>query len=472
MAKIAFVQEEAYEKLSVMILCAVLKGKGHQVEVFVSKLEIDIYAAIINYNPDFITFSVYFGEERFTLSVLKRLKELIPTAVNLLGGPFFLISRKLLEDDSVDIVFTGDGESNLPIVVDRLCHRAPLTDIPGVSYKINGEIRLSERFMVTEDLDNLPMHDRDIYPSKYKSIGKKSTKYFIRSRGCPYKCKFCGNAFITNEYKSESMGFRIDRSHTKLFKEIRYTKEMYGLKWVQFVDGTFNASKEGTKRFLKEYAKSKMPPFICNIRSDGIDEELVELLKKAGCDRVTIGLQSTVPRIQEIAGRSTTNSRIREAVRLIQKYKIRIGIDMIIGWPGETIDEVWESIYFVRELGPDYVSTNLLFLLPETDISKYAYENGFISRLPDINDYSGNMTANIDSSSRLNVTSEIKSMERLFGFAVYHPKLDGFVKLLANTNWKRPINMINRFPSLKRSFQYDNLSFCLKVRKIKSFVNL
>jgi Fe-S oxidoreductase len=472
MAKIAFVQEEAYEKLSVMILCAVLKEKGHQVEVFISKLEEDLPDSIKKYKPDFISFSIYLGEERLTLRLLRKLKKVIPTAVVLLGGPLFLISQKLLEDDSVDIVFTGDGERNLPIVVDRLCQGIPLADIPGVSYKTNGEIRQSKGFMVTEDLSMLPMNDRDIYPSKYKSIGNQSTKYFIRSRGCPYKCKFCGNSYITNKYKSEGSGFRIDRNHAKLFNEIKYTKETYGLKWVQFVDGTFNASKEETKAFLREYAKAKMPPFICNIHIEGIDAELAELLKTAGCDRVTIGLQSAVPRIQKIAGRLTPNSKISEAVRLIQKCNIRIGIDMIIGWPGESIEDVWESIYFVRKLNPDYVSTNLLFLPPETDISKYAYENDFITKLPNVDDYSEKIVVKRDSASRLNVTNNITNMERLFEFAVYHPRLDVFVKFLAKTNWQRPINMINCFPPLRRSFQYDNLTFRLKVKKIRSFISL
>ena len=472
MAKIAFVQEESYEKLSIMILSAVLKEQGHQTDIFVSKLETNLCDAITNFKPDFIAFSIYFGEEAFTLCLLKKIKILIPTATTLLGGPLFFISQKLLEEDTVDVVISGDGEKNLPIVVDKLSSSKSLTEIPGVSYKKNGKIIRSERFMVTENLEDLPMHDRDIYPSKYKSIRNQSTKYFIRSRGCPYKCKFCGNSFITQKYKSEGKGFRIYKKYQKLFEEIQYTKEKYGLKWVQFVDGTFNASKEVTKEFLNEYANANMPPFICNIRSEGIDNEMVDLLKQAGCDRVTIGLQSAIPRIQKIAGRTARNQIVQDAVKLFKKFKIRIGIDMIIGWPGETIDDLWESINFVRELNPDYVSTNLLVLFPETEIAKYAFENNFISKMPGIDDFAGYVTLENDSPAGMNVTNQIKNTERLFEFAVYHNRLEMFIKLLTKTNWNKLINMIHHFPSLKRSFQYDNIAFNAKLKRIYWFIKL
>lgn len=145
---------------------------------------------------------------------------------------------------------------------------------------------------------------------------------------------------------------------------------------------------------------------------------------------------------------------------------------MIIGWPGETIDDLWESINFVRELNPDYVSTNLLVLFPETEIAKYAFENNFISKMPGIDDFAGYVTLENDSPAGMNVTNQIKNTERLFEFAVYHNRLEMFIKLLTKTNWNKLINMIHYFPSLKRSFQYDNIAFNAKLKRIYWFIKL
>jgi len=407
-----------------------------------------------------------------------------------MGGPFFLVSEEIFKDRSIDIMIKGEGEDNFPEVIERIKSKKPLSGISGVSYKENGFIQLSEDFLVTQRLEDLPMLDHDIYFSKYKTLDRP-TKYFIRSRGCPYNCTFCGNVFITQVYDSKKKkGFRVDTNYQKLFDEINYVKDTYGLKWVQFVDSNFNTSIEETKVFLNEYIKAKMPPYICNIRADNIDEEIVRLLKVSGCDRVTIGVQSGVPRIQRIAGRLTPNQKILDVAGFIRKYNIRLGVDMIVGWPGETIDEMWQSIDFVRKMRPEYVNVQPLVLFPKTKIAEYAYENNFIQKLPEIDDFiepflntkdlpsTRSMFSDVNvmrdnSPASLKISNEIKNLTKLFEFAVFHPKQENFVKFLAKrTKWVKIINMINAYPAIKRSFKYDTLSLRGKLKKILWLLSL
>lgn len=484
MAKIVFLQKRVCETISTMLFSAILKRDGHHVDVFIADLEHDIVDSVLSSNPDIVAYSFYLGEERFAVQLLREIKKRNPNIITIVGGPLFLVSDKLFKDDSIDIMISGDGEYNFPEVVKRIEGQHSLAGIVGVSFKEHASPIRSDRFMVTENLNDLPMLDRDLFLSKYNILANLNARYFIRSRGCPYRCSFCCNALFSNIYKNNGgKGYRIDANYQKLFNEINYVKNKYGLEWVQFVDGAFNGSKVETKVFLKEYAKAKLPPFICSIRVDNVDEEMVSLFKEAGCDRLTIGVQSGVPKIQKIAGRLTPNEKILEVSNLIKKHKIRLAVDMIIGWPGETVEDVWESIYFIRKLNPEYINTELLILFPGTEVSRYAYEHNFIQKIPEVEDFLDDTNTQkpfvIISSfkegdsitkstkSRMTIENERVNLRKLFSIAVYHPKWEFLIKLLSKTKWNKIINMIFLYPLLKRSFKYDNLSLSEKFHKIQ-----
>ena len=331
--KIAFIQNGAYEKIGVHQLSGCLKNadKNFIIDIFIKELEPEFCKKIKEFEPDFILYSLFIGEESFMLEYFSEIKKMIPSVKTIVGGPFTLVFPEVVKKSQIDFVIRGDGEYSLPLFFELYNTKKSLKDVPGICFVQNdGTLFENKNVRITSDLKNIPDPDRDLY-YKYEHLRNKETKSFIASRGCPYNCTYCYNAELKKFYAESYWRLRDPEA---VFREIEHVRDKYGLKWVHFQDGTFNSDAEWLKSFLVEYKKRKLTPFLCNCRVENIDEELVSLMKNAGCERITFGIQSGNTEIRtKIAGRNMSNEQIEKAIKLCRKYDIRTGIDVIFGWP-------------------------------------------------------------------------------------------------------------------------------------------
>lgn len=367
--KIAFIQQEAYEKVSVHFLSGALKFAGHECDVFIEELEQDFIGSVAQYAPDYIAVSLYIGEETASFDALQRLHRRLPDTKTLVGGPYCLIFPDTYLRPEVDYLFRGDAEMVLPEFLRRMAEGGEIHSLPGISYlDENGVARVNDDLELS-DVGNLPAPDRDLY-YRYPELRSKPTKIFIGARGCPYRCTYCYNTELRKFYSSP---YWRTRPVQDVIDEIRYVQQHHGLSWVHFVCGTFNASKKWLNEFLDAYISAKLPPFLCNCRVENIDEDLIQKMKNAGCDRITFGIQSGNQRIRkDIAGRAMTDDQIREACRLCKQYSIRVGVDIIFGWPSETVEEAMDTIRLCREIDIDSYSSNVLRFYPGLEVRRYA----------------------------------------------------------------------------------------------------
>lgn len=449
--KIAFIQRDAYEKLGVHQLSACLKKAGHTVDLFIERLETDFYKSIQDYNPDFVLYSLYITEEGYMVSAFKKIKELLPSVKTLVGGPFTLIFNEIIKSDAVDYAIRGDGEYSIIDFFETYGKKGGLSKVAGILYlDSDGSIVSNDKFDAIHDLDSLPASDRDIY-LKYDYFVNQDTADFIASRGCPYSCTYCYNTEMKNFYDSP---FWRTRDPKRVIDEIKELQKKAKFKWIHFQDGTFTANKKWLRAFLELYKNSGLPPFLCNARPENIDAETAKLLKEANCDRITFGIQTGNPDFRaSVTGRKMTNEQIINACNLVRSKGIRVCVDIIFGWPGETMDLAMETIRLCSLVKADIVSSNVLVFYPGLRITEKAIAEGFIARTPTLKEISlahPNTSFLLSSNKRLFI-----NLDKFFYILVKYPRLYPLIRPLLYFPPNFIFYLLKNLHIMRRSFIYD-----------------
>ncbi len=110
MTKVAFIQKSCYEKVSIHYLAGSLRDANIEYQLFIEDLEEDFFGELVKYEPSFVAYSLFIGEESFAFEYFRKIKELIPRAKTLVGGHFTLMFPEICRRKEVDFVFRGDGE--------------------------------------------------------------------------------------------------------------------------------------------------------------------------------------------------------------------------------------------------------------------------------------------------------------------------------------------------------------------------
>ena len=459
MAKIAFVQHALYEKFGVMSVASMLKCNGHAVEVFCLDGRAESLRDVFDFKPDVVAASLCIGEQLQAVSVLKNIKDHDAKILTLVGGPYTLVFPEIINEACVDMMCVGDGEYACLEILNRVDRGEEFDGINGVWFKHGDQIVQSPDLAYVDDIKQLPTFDRDMYYRKYPALRRQRTKSFVLSRGCPFKCSYCYTHWI-NRFYTERAGahFRLD-SPEKVMSEIAYVRGRYGLEWIRFQDGTFNADLKFIKKFLKLYGERTLPRFIANARVENIDEELVSLLKQAGCDKIVFGIQSGDEALRKaLTGRAMSNEQIIEACKLLKRYRIRIGVDIIFGWPGEDLQSAYKTINLCREIRPDDINSNVLCPYPKTQIADYCVRNGYLEETT-----SYKTIEPLQSSRSLTITQEnirqLINLDKLGWLAVRVPFFRKLVNVLIKLPPNKLFKLVKDMPAIRRNFKYDIKTF-------------
>ena len=251
--KIAFVQEEVHPYMGFMYLAAIAKKKGHAVEVFASNYGTDYLDSVKDYQPELIAFSATAPNYSFVKEAGNTLREMLPNSFILVGGWHPTFSPEILEKDGfMNAICLGEGEYPFGIFLDRYPDMEKVKTVPNFHVKVDGEIHRNPMCGLETDLDQLDFPDRSIYYDKFEVLRDQLTKNFIVGRGCAYPCTYCFNDNMKKAYKGKGKFVRF-RSPENVSREINAVKSKYPLKYVQFLDDTFNGHKRWLIPFLDHY---------------------------------------------------------------------------------------------------------------------------------------------------------------------------------------------------------------------------
>lgn len=342
----------------------------------------EVIEKIIDIQPDIIAMTVVADDFLWAFDWSRKLKNLfeIPIVFGNVGPTFD--PEFTLKSGVVDFVVKGEGELVFLELLTALENKLNFSHILGLSYVQNGQVFNNNMRALIQDLDSLPFPDKDIY---YELAPYFNYGYTIMSgRGCPYKCTFCDNNSSMDLYKESGVKGKWTRrrSPENVIEELKIAKDKYKINHIRFNDEDFSYSKKWSKEFCRLYKESGLNiPWFAWVYPNTIDDEIAQEMADAGCVSVEMGIQSGSSRIRnEIMHRRTTDLQILNASVALKKAKIHFTIDIILGTPTETIEDLDSTINLILKCDPDFIYIFWMRFYDSTEIYKMAKENSWISK--------------------------------------------------------------------------------------------
>jgi len=387
--------DESFMPLGIAYIAAVLEREGYEVRVRDHIIEPQPEAVFLRetqeFNPIVVGFTAVTPVVNSAYRLSAKLKEIIPGLVTIIGGPHAtaMPDEGLLK--GLDYVVRGEGEFTMLELMKNLTNPE---GIRGLSYMKNGQpVHNPDReFMSGEEMDKLPFPARHLFPDIHRYKGQEALgskvpcASIMTSRGCPFGCKFCYKAVFGKKFRA--------RTPENIVAEIIYLKETYGVKEVAIVDDTFTSDVKRVIKFCDLLIEKKVNMrWSCpnGIRVDIGDLEMFKKMKKAGCYRTALGIESGSQRILDDIGKRISLKEIEDTVSMLKKAHIKTMGFFMLGNLGENKETMQETIDFAIRIKTDYAQFLLAIPYPGTALYEIVKREGkfFIENWDEYGQYEG-----------------------------------------------------------------------------------
>jgi radical SAM superfamily enzyme YgiQ (UPF0313 family) len=344
------------------------------------------------------------------------------------GGPHPTYFPEMIEAEGIDGICRGEGEEAMLELLNSLSNGDSIAHIQNWWIKENGTIHKNPIRPLIQDLDELPLPDHEIFRTVIPhSIWQAMV---ITTRGCPYQCTYCYNHVYKKICEGKGRIVR-RRSVDHVIRELQSVKEHKCYRFIRFLDDLFTLTADWIEEFSDRYSKEIGLPFSCLVRANHITPEIVRNLKKAGCWRVQMGLESADDYVRNtIFKRGMKVEEIVTASRLLKDAGIKLVTGNIVGAPGSSFESDMKTLRLNMEIRPDYAGVALLQPYPGTEIHECAKEMGMLP--PDSLNLSESTVSRISTLTYRDKREKarIENLQKLFFIPVEFPWLVGVVKLL------------------------------------------
>lgn len=332
---------------------------------------------VIKKDPIFVGFTVLTGPQAYYSAILsQKIKERVDVPIVWGGVHPTVVPEQCLSEDFIDIVVIGEGEEVAPELARALERGRDLSKIRGIGYKHNGQYVINEQRPPVKNLDNYQpsWHLIDVRKYLWKAWGCERGITYVSSRGCPHRCAFC---YI------QSTPYRKWRAHSieRVVSDIEWLKDEYDIDGVFFYDDNFFVNRKRALEIVKRIGIR----WFGEPRFDYITEDLVKKVKEYNCARLCLGAESGSERVLKMIKKDITVNQIINATKLFAKYKVPVDYSFIIGFPGETWEDIrktFELIFTLEKLYPHpdlfHPKVGIFLPFPGTPLYEEAIKEGFI----------------------------------------------------------------------------------------------
>lgn len=326
-----------------------------------------------NFKPDYLVISTTSPTLCDDLNACTIAKKYLPNIQTIAKGAHFLkFNTQVLEDfPDVDMIIHGEAET----VFEKILSNIGKQKIAGLTWRDINKIRHNDEYPFIDDLDTLPFPSRHLIDNRrYVRMDNGKPQAVIKvSRGCPYNCFYC--------LASPVSGKKVrTRSPENIVEEIRTCIKKYGIHDFIFFSDIFTFNKHWVESLCDAILSSGLSfNWASNTRVDTIDLELAKLMRKSGCDLVSVGIESGCQKIRNKAGKSFTNDEIRAAFQVFKKAGLKTLAYYMIGLPWETRQTVAETIEFAIALDSDFANFFVATPFPGTQFFDYACKNDLLT---------------------------------------------------------------------------------------------
>jgi len=324
---------------------------GSLVRVGLSEKEIT--ERILDFNPDLIGLNCQFSRQHSMYSkMFSLIKRASPRCVVVAGGPHTTVCPKdTLSEEGCDYVIIGEAENSFKELIERLLLNKDVSAIDGLGWKEDKKININPKNNWVSDLDSLSLPayhlmDLEKYFNSEISHGFRHREKFspiITSRGCVSRCNFCSAHKVWgNKYRC--------RSVDNVIKEMKLLKDNYGIQELLFEDDNITADPKRAKELFSRMIEEKLDFVWDTPNGVGIwsmDEEMLDLMKQSGCVNVNFPVESGSQRVLSgIIRKPLELSKVKRLTAYCRKIKVDYGMFFIVGLPGETKEDIWQSFKF------------------------------------------------------------------------------------------------------------------------------
>ncbi len=353
----------------------------------------EIAGVIKDFNPDLVGISVMTAKFAPSLKLSQIAKSLNRDCKVVWGGSHATVDpKRVLQNEAVDFVVRGEGEVTLRNLTDLLLkdignfHKG-LQSIEGLSYKIDSQIFHNSDRALINDLDDLALMEKDkvFFRNRYLP---SSWGDIITSRGCPFTCGYC-SAHNTWTYRVRF------RSIQKILEEIDLVIAKYNTKEFYFWDDNFTLNRDRILEFCRLLKQKKMQiSWGCTTRVDLLDDFLIKEIKKAGCNYISIGIETGSERMLKKIHKGITIKQVKSATDLLNKHDLKYEAFFMFGFPEETQEDIRETMSLMKQLSNAEICFSIFTPYPSTEQYEITRKNGLISESPDWSQFSHQSQAN------------------------------------------------------------------------------
>jgi radical SAM PhpK family P-methyltransferase len=300
--------------------------------------------------------------------IVQFIRSVDPEVPIVIGGPYVANQAKVVDTRQLSAIFeyvggdiyiiNSEGEATLAQVLGALKSGSDLGKVANLAFRDGEEFRFTPAAPEQNELADDPVN--------YRLFGAEAIGQFVSLRtakSCPFACAFCGFPQRAGKYRYidvEEVGRQLDAM-----------AELGSITTVTLIDDTFNVPKKRFRDILKMMIERRYGfRWNCFYRSDCGDDATIELMAEAGCEGVFLGVESGSDAMLKKMNKTARRADYMPAIKKFRSLSIQTYVSLLVGFPGETLDTVQETVDFIEEAAPNYYRANLLYVDPITAVWK------------------------------------------------------------------------------------------------------
>ena len=343
--------------LGLLSMAAWLEKQQHRVHVYDclgwdrTRPHAAIVKDILTLRPDLVGFSATTSGFLDGYDLASAIKQQNPEILTVFGGVHIsALGAPLLENfPYIDYLCMGEGEATLA----ELAGGAAAATIDGLAWRDDDAIVTNPVRRLLPDLDQLPFPAYEKlpgFPKRYHlplfSYIRSPGATLVTSRGCPYQCSYCDRSVFKQGYRYNSAGY--------IYAHLQYLNDRFGIRHVNIYDDLFTAHRKRIAELCTLLTDRPLGmQFNCAVRVGYADDDLLRMLKEAGCLQVSLGIESGDMELMDRHKPGVRLEDVQNTVRRIQACGLRAKGLFMMGLPGETEASIRKTSDFIMALDLD-----------------------------------------------------------------------------------------------------------------------
>jgi len=330
----------------------------------------------LEFEPDLVGFSTTTAGFLEAHDIAEALRQARPELPFVFGGVHVSAMReKLLERfPLIDYAIAGEGEQAMTELIAGGSEDP--AGVSGLLYRSEGEVRFTGQRTDLVELDSLPLpaYERlpgfpDAYHLAMFNYGKAPATSTVTSRGCPYACSYCDRSVYGRSFRFNSAEY--------IYEHVRYLRDRWGIRHVTFYDDLFTYDRPRIVELCTKLAEQPLGvTFSCDVRVNHVDDELIRLLKDAGCYQAAFGIESGDPAVLKMHRRDPRLENYMRVASSFKKVGIRVKGLFIMGLPGENEVAIRRTMDLALSLPLDEVNVSKFTPFPGAPLYGKVREQG------------------------------------------------------------------------------------------------